>query len=95
MQCKAVLSGCNLSVPEPTVAPKTRLFMFKAGTLVNPAMDLEEVHMTPNSQVTLHSSFLLIYGNGEGVIAGAGNSSFEDKYSVSYVGRYPYKGYDF
>lgn len=27
-------------------SPKTRLFLFKAGTLVNFAMDLEEVYMT-------------------------------------------------
>lgn len=65
--------------------PKTRLFMFKAGTLVNFAMDLEEVYMTTklNGQATFFLPFNM--GNGEGVSAGAGNPIFEDKYSVSYM----------
>lgn len=65
--------------------PKTRLFMFKAGTLVNFAMDLEEVYMTTklDGQATFFLPFNM--GNGEGVSAGAGNPIFEDKYSVSYM----------
>ena len=65
--------------------PKTRLFMFKAGTLVNFAMDLEEVYMTTklDGQATFFLPFNM--GNGEGVTAGAGNPTFEDKYSVSYM----------
>lgn len=65
--------------------PKTRLFMFKAGTLVNFAMDLEEVYMTTklNGQATFFLPFNM--GNGEGVSTGAGNPIFEDKYSVSYM----------
>ncbi len=65
--------------------PKTRLFLFKAGTLVNFAMDLNEVYMT--TRLNGDSTFFLPFnmGNGEGVNAGAGNPLFEDKYSVSYI----------
>ena len=65
--------------------PKTRLFLFKAGCLVNFAMDLEEVYMT--TKLAGDATFFLPFnmGNGEGVTAGAGNPAFEDKYSVSYM----------
>ena len=65
--------------------PKTRLFLFKAGCLVNFAMDLEEVYMT--TKLSGDSTFFLPFniGNGEGVNAGAGNPTFKDKYSVSYM----------
>ncbi len=65
--------------------PKTRLFLFKAGCLVNFAMDLEEVYMT--TRLAGDATFFLPFnmGNGEGVTAGAGNPAFEDKYSVSYM----------
>lgn len=65
--------------------PKTRLFLFKAGTLVNFAMDLEEVYMT--TRLDGEATFFLPFnmGNGHGVTAGAGNPAFEDKYSVSYM----------
>lgn len=65
--------------------PKTRLFLFKAGALVNFAMDLEQVYMT--TKLDKNSTFFLPFnmGNGKGVNAGAGNPLFEDKYSVSYM----------
>lgn len=65
--------------------PNTRLFRFKAGCLVNFAMDLEQVYMT--TKLAGNSTFFLPFntGNGEGVNAGAGNPTFEDKYSVSYM----------
>lgn len=65
--------------------PKTRLFLFNAGCLVNFAMDLEEVYMT--THLAGEATFFLPFnmGNGEGVNAGAGNPVFEDKYSVSYM----------
>ncbi|SEG22114.1 type I restriction enzyme, R subunit [Eubacterium ruminantium] len=65
--------------------PKTRLFLFKAGTLVNFAMDLNEVYMT--TRLAGDSTFFLPFnmGNGVGVDAGAGNPLFKDKYSVSYI----------
>lgn len=65
--------------------PKSRLFLFKAGTLVNFAMDLEQVYMT--TKLDGEDTFFLPFnmGNGEGVNAGAGNPIFEDKYSVSYM----------
>ncbi len=65
--------------------PKTRLFWFKAGCLVNFAMDLEEVYMT--TKLAGNATFFLPFnmGNGEGVYAGAGNPTYEDKYSVSYM----------
>lgn len=65
--------------------PKTRLFWFKAGCLVNFAMDLEQVYMT--THLTGDSTFFLPFnmGNGDGVNAGAGNPAFMDRYSVSYM----------
>lgn len=65
--------------------PKTRLFLFKAGTLVNFAMDLERVYMT--TRLAGEATFFLPFnmGDGHGVTAGAGNPAFEDRYSVSYM----------
>lgn len=65
--------------------PKTRLFWFKAGCLVNFAMDLEEVYMT--TKLAKDATFFLPFnmGNGEGVNAGAGNPTFKNRYSVSYM----------
>ena len=65
--------------------PKTRLFLFKAGALVNFAMDLEQVYMT--TKLEKDATFFLPFnmGNGEGVNAGAGNPIFEDKHSVFYM----------
>lgn len=65
--------------------PKTRLFLFKAGALVNFAMDLEQVYMT--TKLAENATFFLPFnmGNGTGVNAGAGNPTFSDKYSVSYM----------
>lgn len=66
-------------------SPKTRLFLFKAGVLVNFAMDLNEVYMT--TKLTGADTFFLPFnmGNGTGVNAGKGNPVFPDKYSVSYM----------
>ena len=65
--------------------PKTRLFRFKAGCIVNFAMDLEEVYMTTklDRQATVFLPFNM--GRGEGVDSGSGNPIFEDRYSVSYM----------
>lgn len=65
--------------------PKTRLFRFRAGCLVNFAMDLDEVYMT--TKIEEQSTFFLPFniGNGEGVFAGQGNPIWPDKYSVSYI----------
>ena len=65
--------------------PKSRLFLFKAGCLVNFAMDLEQVYMTArlNGKDTYFLPFNM--GKGEGVDAGAGNPVRKDDYSVSYM----------
>ena len=65
--------------------PKDRLFLFKAGVLVNFAMDLDAVYMT--TKLSGNDTFFLPFnmGNGEGVNAGAGNPTYNDKYSVSYM----------
>lgn len=65
--------------------PKNRLFLNKAGTLVNFAMDLNEVHMTTKLNGTSTVFLPFNMGNGTGVNAGAGNPIFEDRYSVSYM----------
>lgn len=65
--------------------PKTRLFLFKAGVLVNFAMDLNEVYMA--TKLSGKSTYFLPFnmGSGEGVNAGKGNPVFEDRFSVSYM----------
>lgn len=65
--------------------PKTRLFRWKAGCIVNFAMDLEEVYMTTklNGEATFFMPFNI--GKGEGVDAGSGNPIYYDRYSVSYM----------
>lgn len=65
--------------------PQTRLFRFKAGCLVDFAMDLNEVYMTTrlNKEATFFLPFNM--GNGEGIDTGKGNPVYQDKYSVSYM----------
>lgn len=65
--------------------PKDRLFRFKAGCIVNFAMDLQEVYMA--TKLDGNATFFLPFnmGKGEGVETGAGNPLFEDRYSVSYM----------
>lgn len=65
--------------------PKTRLFRWKAGALVDFAMDLEQVYMT--TKLDGASTFFLPFnmGRGEGIDTGAGNPIYEDKYSVYYM----------
>lgn len=65
--------------------PKTRLFAYPAGCLVNFAMDLDEVYMTTrlNGKRTVFLPFNR--GKGKGVNAGAGNEPVRGKYAVSYM----------
>ena len=65
--------------------PKNRLFRFKAGCLVNFAMDLDEVYMATKLDGESTSFLPFNMGNGTGIEAGAGNPIFKDKYSVSYM----------
>ena len=65
--------------------PKTRLFRFKAGCIVNFAMDLNEVYMATKLDGNATTFLPFNMGNGEGVNAGAGNPIFQDRYSVSYM----------
>ncbi len=66
-------------------SPKTRLFSFKHGVIVNFAMDLNEVYMTTklDGEATYFLPFNM--GNGEGIYAGKGNPVFKDNYSVHYM----------
>ena len=66
-------------------SPKTRLFRFKQGVLVNFAMDLNEVYMT--TKLTGKYTFFLPFnqGSGKGITAGKGNPLYPDKFSVSYM----------
>lgn len=65
--------------------PNARLFRFKAGCLVNFAMDLNEVYMT--TRLAGKGTYFLPFnmGKGSGVETGKGNPVFEDKCSVSYM----------
>lgn len=65
--------------------PKTRLFRFKAGCIVNFAMDLNEVYMATKLDGNATTFLPFNMGNGEWVNAGAGNPIFQDRYSVSYM----------
>lgn len=66
-------------------SPKTRLFFFKAGCIVNFAMDLQEVYMT--TRLAGESTFFLPFnmGSGTGIDAGKGNPIYADRYSVFYM----------
>lgn len=66
-------------------SPKTRLFRFKAGCVVNFAMDLNEAYMATRLDGDATTFLPFNMGRGEGVDAGAGNPLFEDRYSVSYM----------
>ncbi len=85
---------CNMAGQDYTFAinqyrterdPKNRLFLFKAGTLVNLAMDLNEVYMT--TRLNGPSTYFLPFnkGNGEGINAGKGNPVYDDRFSVYYM----------
>lgn len=65
--------------------PKSRLFLFKSGCIVNFAMDLEEVHMT--TKLNKSATYFLPFnrGNGEGIDAGKGNPLNKDGFGVSYM----------
>lgn len=65
--------------------PKDRLFLWKAGSLVNFAMDLEEVYMC--TKLSGSGTFFLPFnqGCGEGIQVGAGNPLLEEEYSVHYM----------
>lgn len=65
--------------------PKDRLFRFKAGCIVNFAMDLNEVYMTTKLDREATTFLPFNMGFGEGIHTGAGNPLFEDRYSVSYM----------
>lgn len=66
-------------------SPKTRLFLFKAGAIVNFAMDLNEVYMTTrlDDEATYFLPFNM--GKGTGIDQGKGNPVFPDRYSVGYM----------
>ena len=66
-------------------SPKTRLFLFKAGCLVNFAMDLQEVYMCTRLAEENTNFLPFNMGNGHGIDAGKGNPIFDDKYSVYYM----------
>ncbi len=64
---------------------KNRLFLFKAGCIVNFAMDLEQVYMATKLEGESTNFLPFNMGNGEGVNTGAGNPEFNDRYGVSYM----------
>ena len=63
--------------------PKDRLFRFKAGCIVNFAMDLKEVYMATKLEGQATNFLPFNMGKGNGIDTGAGNPIFEDRYSVS------------
>ncbi len=87
LKCNAAGQSCADAIEQYRTHrdPKTRLFLFKAGALVHFAMDLEEVCMTTKLNGPSTSFLPFNRGRAEGVNAGAGNPTFPDKYSVSYM----------
>ncbi|KFI63764.1 type I restriction endonuclease subunit R [Bifidobacterium cuniculi] len=67
--------------------PRARLFLFKAGCLVNFAMATDQVHMT--TKLDRRKTYFLPFnqGDGHGITKGAGNPPCEDDYPVSYMWR--------
>ncbi len=67
------------------IGNKTRLFRFKAGTLVNFAMDLNECYMS--TKICGRSTYFLPFnmGNGTGVNAGKGNPLCDYDFPVHYM----------
>ena len=66
--------------------PKTRLFWFKAGCLVNFAMDLEQVYMT--TKLAGNATFFLPFNQGSagaGNDGGAGNPANAHGYATSHL----------
>ena len=65
--------------------PKARLFLFKAGCIVDIAMDLEEAHMT--THLDGGDTYFLPFnkGNGDGINMGKGNPLNSDGFGVSYI----------
>jgi len=64
---------------------KSRLFLFKAGCIVNFAMDLEECYMT--TKLSGYSTYFLPFnkGNGQGIETGKGNPLNSEGFGVSYI----------
>lgn len=65
--------------------PQARLFLFKAGCVVNFAMDLEECYMATHLSWASTSFLPFNKGNGEGVDAGKGNPLPTNGFAVAYV----------
>lgn len=65
--------------------PKTRLFLFKSGCIVNFAMDLEEAHMT--TKLCGPKTYFLPFnkGKGYGIETGHGNPLNKEGFGVSYM----------
>lgn len=65
--------------------PKTRLFKFKSGTIVNFAMDLHEVYMC--THLKGGASYFLPFnkGSGKGTESGKVNPHKEEGLDVSYI----------
>jgi len=65
--------------------PKTRIFKFKSGSIVNFAMDLHEVYMC--THLKGGSSYFLPFnkGSGQGIESGKGNPHNEEGLDVSYM----------
>lgn len=65
--------------------PESRLFRFKAGCIVNFAMDLEEAYMT--TKLNHGATYFLPFnrGKGTGVNVGKGNPLNPDGFGVSYM----------
>ena len=87
LKCNTAGQNCSDAIVQYRTQrdPSTRLFRWKAGCIVNFAMDLNEVYMT--TKLAWQSTYFMPFnlGCGEGVNAGAGNPTFPDRYSVYYM----------
>lgn len=65
--------------------PKLRLFLYRAGALVNFALDTEECYMTTRLDRARTAFLPFNRGSGKGISAGKGNSPVKGKYSTYYM----------
>lgn len=65
--------------------PKLRLFAYRAGALINFALDTEECYMTTKLDKSRTVFLPFNRGSGKGVQAGKGNSPVRGKYSTCYM----------
>lgn len=91
LKCNCLTSGAGQTVEDSVRQyrehrdPKDRLFLFRAGCLVNFAMDLFEVQMATRLDGLATTFLPFNKGCGEGIERGKGNPVEDDKFPTAYM----------